>query len=122
MNIVKFRKSGLFYDAFDDDAKIMHYLFGYRIIDGRASFPSNALNKVLNTLIDNCISYEIFLDNELVKEDFKDKNNYMKFLVKASNKLEVAKVMNQIIQKLDTFSEEQLYDVLNKLSEIVNEK
>lgn len=122
MNEIRFHKSGVFYEIFDDDAKIIHYLFGYRIIDGRVAFPMNAVNKVLNTLSDNCINYNIILNDEVIKDDYKDKNNYMKFLVKSNDKLKATSVMNQIVKKLNTFDEGQLYNVLNKLNEVVNEQ
>ena len=109
MNEIRFHKSGVFYEIFDDDAKIIHYLFGYRIIDGRVAFPMNAVNKVLNTLSDNCINYNIILNDEVIKDDYKDKNNYMKFLVKSNDKLKATSVMNQIVKKLNTFDEGQLY-------------
>lgn len=36
---LKIRKNGLFYEVFNEDAKILHYLFGYKIKDNRVSFP-----------------------------------------------------------------------------------
>ena len=54
---LKIRKGSLFYEVFNEDAKILHYLFGYKIKDKRVSFPNNALIKVLNTLEENILHY-----------------------------------------------------------------
>ena len=50
MKFVTIRKMGLFYQVFDDDALILHFLLNYKIIDSKVGFPSNALNKVINVL------------------------------------------------------------------------
>ena len=44
---VVIRKSGGFYNVFDDDAIIISYLTGYKITDGRCGFPINSLDKVV---------------------------------------------------------------------------
>ena len=46
MKELRMRKSGLFYETFDEDAVIMHYLFNYKNIDERVAFPTNSLDKV----------------------------------------------------------------------------
>lgn len=119
MNFLKIRKSGLFYETFDDDAKILHYLFGYKIISGRCAFPTNAVTKVVNTLEDRKISYEICGDVS-EKQDFKKKNAYGKILAAAENKLEIAKLANKLTLKLESLSDEKLYNTLKKLSEFID--
>ena len=57
MECVVIRKVGGFYSAFDDDAIIISYLAGYKIVSGRCGFPINSLNKVTNLLGDNKINY-----------------------------------------------------------------
>ena len=98
MNFLKIRKSGLFYETFDDDAKILHYLFGYKIISGRCAFPTNAVTKVVNTL----------------------ENTYGKILAAAENKLEIATLANKLTLKLESLSDEKLYNTLKKLSEFID--
>lgn len=53
INVVelKIRKNGLFYDVFNEDVIILHYLFGYKIKDNRVSFPNNALFMSLNVVL-----------------------------------------------------------------------
>ena len=50
MKFVTIRKMGLFYQVFDDDALILHYLLDYKVIDRKVGFPNNAINKVINIL------------------------------------------------------------------------
>ena len=70
------RKIGGFYQAFDDDALIMSYLFNYKIINYRCGFPISSINKVIEKLEELNINY-ILKQEEIVK-DFKRKNNYLK--------------------------------------------
>ena len=53
MKFVTIRKVGLFYQVFDDDALILHFLLTYKVIDSKVGFPNNALNKVINVLEEN---------------------------------------------------------------------
>lgn len=67
---------------FDNDAYIIHMIFGYKIIDGRkCGFPDNALPKVLQKLEDYKISYQIvYKDIEPVFIDLKKINKHICFL------------------------------------------
>jgi len=47
------RRVGGFYNVFDDDAIIVSYLTGYKVVNGRCGFPINGLSKVVNILEDN---------------------------------------------------------------------
>ena len=121
-NQIILRKSGLFYETFDEDAKILHYLFGYKMINDRVAFPDNALNKIINGLEEKKISYEIKLKDNSEKMDFKDKNSYQKMLMKSQNKIAMAKLVNKLILKLEKMDDEKLYIILRKLEEYVNEE
>lgn len=121
-NQIILRKSGLFYETFDEDAKILHYLFGYKMINDRVAFPDNALNKIINGLEEKKISYEIKSKDDSEKMDFKDKNNYQKMLMKSQNKIAMAKLVNKLILKLEKMDDEKLYAILRKLEEYVNEE
>ena len=73
---VVLRKNGGFYCVYGDDSFILYYLLNYRIVGDKVRFPSNALNKVINLLEDNHISYEV--DGNVY--DFKTRNKYKKFI------------------------------------------
>ena len=65
------RKSGKFFHTFGDDATIIHYLLGYKIVaeKGGAGFPETAVNKVINALEDNEISYIVYDKAEILYEN-----------------------------------------------------
>lgn len=114
------RKNALFYDVYDDDAIILNYLLGYKNINGRVGFPINAISKVINILEDKKINYKIIGEQEEVK-DFKNLNQYLNILAKAANKIEVNNKINKILDKLKTFDEGSLYEILDKIESIVYE-
>ena len=114
------RKNALFYDVYDDDAIILNYLLGYKNINGRVGFPINAISKVTNILEDKKINYKIIGEQEEVK-DFKNLNQYLNILAKAANKIEVNNKINKILDKLKTFDEGSLYEILDKIESIVYE-
>ena len=76
MNCVVIRKTGGFYQVFDNDAIIINYLCDYKIVNGRVGFPLNSIDKVVNLLMENKISYCV---KEGMKEvDSKEYNKYIK--------------------------------------------
>ena len=83
---LKLRKNGLFYDVFNEEAIILHFLFGYKIKDNRVSFPNNALTKVLNMLEEKKINYSLQTDEKLIRNNGKN-DNYEKYLIKVQNKM-----------------------------------
>ena len=114
------RKNALFYEVYDDDAVILNYLLGYKNIKGRVGFPINAFSKVINILEDKKINYKIIDEQEEVK-DFKNLNQYLNILAKASDKVEVNNKINKILDKLKTFDEGTLYEILEKVESIIYE-
>ena len=114
------RKNALFYEVYDDDAVILNYLLGYKNIKGRVGFPINAFSKVINILEDKKINYKIIDEQEEIK-DFKNLNQYLNILAKASDKVEVNNKINKILDKLKTFDEGTLYEILEKVESIVYE-
>ena len=61
-NILLIFKNGTFYNAYKDDAIILNYLFGYKILkDNKAGFPENSFTKVINELENKKIDYKLLL-------------------------------------------------------------
>lgn len=114
------RKTGGFYQAFDDDALIISYLFNYKITNYRSGFPINTLNKVINTLEERKINYLIKGEEENFKI-FKKENNYSKYLDKAKTKDIIDKRVNNILEKLNNLEQEKLLKILTAIEEIVYE-
>ena len=67
---------------YDDDCYIINYFFGYKIKEDRVGFPINSINKVVNVLEDNHISYEIKNKKSI---DFNNKKNNYLFLYSSLN-------------------------------------
>lgn len=92
------------------DAYIMNLLFGYKVLkDGLCGFPDNSLAKVLNTLEDIKISYQIIeVDKNPVIKDFDKLNNYPKYLDLALKNLDKRKKLDYLIDNLNKCSNEKL--------------
>ena len=118
--ILTIRKIALFYDAYDDDAQILSYLLGYKIIKGRVGFPENAVHKVMNTLDSHKINYKIIGDQEEIK-DFKNLNQYSKILAKSRDKIEIEDKVEKMIQKINTLDSESLCEILDRMEHMIHE-
>ena len=110
MSEIIIRRSGGFYSVYGEDCYILHYLFNYKISGDRVGFPLSAYNKVINVLNDNKVSY-IDKNNNVVC-DFKRKNNYNKLLELGKRKYSLNYRIDNIIEKLNTFSESDIDNVL----------
>lgn len=120
MKELKIRKSGIFYETFDEDASILHYLFSYKIIDDRVAFPSNSLDKVLEIIKENKINYVLINKEGKQKEDFESDNNYEEILRRALNREKIERCFLDIIPKLEALDEEVVTRFLEELESKVN--
>lgn len=81
-------KSGNFYLALGDDAKIINNILGYQIKEFsntiKVGFPIISLNKVIDKLDSLKINYMVIDKNVDLKRKF-NKNNYNVYLVKRNN-------------------------------------
>ena len=101
-------KIGKFYNIYGDDAIILNYLFGYKIlIDGKVGFPESALIKVINTIEDKKIDYQIINkdENDVIKK-YGNFNSYNKILKQA---LEYRNIKSRI---------ERIQELINNISDI----
>ena len=101
-------KIGKFYNIYGDDAIILNYLFGYKIlIDGKVGFPESALIKVINTIEDKKIDYQIINKdgNDVIKK-YGNFNSYNKILKQA---LEYRNIKSRI---------ERIQELINNISDI----
>ena len=93
---------------------ILHLLFGYKVLkDGLCGFPDNSLSKVLNTLEDAKISYQIIeVDKNPIIKDFDKPNNYPKYLDLALKNLDKRKRLDYLIDNLNKCSNEKLEQII----------
>lgn len=117
------RKSGKFFHTFGDDATIMHYLLGYKIVaeKGGAGFPETALNKVINALEDNEISYIVY-DKEdiLYAKDFKKINAYKNILKKGIKDLSNEERFAKVVNKIRNLSDKELDNLLELIEDAIS--
>lgn len=121
---IKIRSNGLFYDTLDDDAYIIHNIFGYSISKTkRCSFPNKSLNKVTNILDGKKINYIVMdSDGQEEKHDFDNLNSYDKYLDKAKKHYNKEIKIDDIINKIDKLSDEELDNLVNLVEKYINEK
>ena len=117
--LLKIRKIGKFYSVFDNDCYILYYFFGYKIINHKLGFPESALSKVVNTLLDNKISYEVIGSDD--KNDFKKINKYNYYLKLGQEKYYHDIKFVNIIDDLKNLNEEQLNKILLYIESVINE-
>lgn len=93
---------------YNDSAIILNYLFGYKIlIDNKVGFPESALNKVINTLEEKKLNYQIIdKGNNNDHKKHGNFNNYNKVLKQALK-------YKDIKQRVD-----RIEDLINKIEDI----
>ena len=114
------RKSGGFYQVFDNDALIISYLFDYKIINHKCGFPLVAINKVINTLEEKKINFIIKDEEEKIK-NFRNKNTYSKYLEKARLKDNINNRIKSILDKINDFDVKKMNEVLSVIEETLYE-
>lgn len=113
------RRTGSFYQVFDDDALIINYLFDYKIINHKCGFPVKTIDRVINTLEEKSINYIIKNEEEIVR-DFKKKNNYNKYLEKSKIKYNINYRINVILEKINKMNTEELEKILTLIEDNIN--
>ena len=108
INIIETNK--MFYNVYEIDAYIFNSIFGYKILDNKkVGFPSSILNKIINTLEDNHINYNIiFKDKDNIIKDFKNRNNYNKYKDKAIEQMDINNKVNMMIDKIKNASNDEI--------------
>ena len=120
---VVIRRSGGFYYVFDDDAMIISYLTGYKVSGDRCGFPLNSLSKVTNLLEDNSINYLVKEKMEEVdRREFKKNNKYGKILDKGKKKFSIDYRINNIMEKLNELSYDELDELLDVIEVYIDER
>ena len=114
------RKSGGFYQVFDNDALIISYLFDYKIINHKCGFPLVAINKVINTLEEKKINFIIKDEEEIIK-NFRNKNTYSKYLEKARVKDNINNRIKSILDKINDFDVKKMNEVLSVIEKTLYE-
>lgn len=119
---VVIRKAGGFYNVFDDDAIIVGYLTGYKVVNGRCGFPVNSLGKVTNILCDNKVDYSVRENmTDIETKKYKKNNKYDRILDKGKKKLNIDYRINGVLEKINELNYNKLCDLLDVIEEYINE-
>ena len=105
MFIELYKNDGKFITCYNDDAYILHSIFGYKLVgegkNDKLGFPSTVIDKIIDKLDSLSINYEIYYKKELESsKDFKKKNNYQKYLEQGLLQVEIDKKVDLIKYKL----------------------
>ena len=117
-NAVVLNRSGLFYNAYGDDAKVLSVSCDYKIVNNKCGFPSNSLEKVITLLSRNHIS--LFVDDMYF--DFGD--NYDFYLNLYNEKERVNKNIEKLLDRIRNliYSDgDNYYKIINYLNGEFNE-
>lgn len=117
-DIVKLRKQGKFYAAFEEDALVLSEITGYRVVNGRLGFPVNSLGKVSGLLNDYKVNYLIIEKDKEIDKMIFPKNNYNKYLKLGKKSYDDKRRKLDIIDKIKSLNKEQLEKVINYIEEL----
>lgn len=115
--LIIYKNSGKFYNVYKDDAYILNYLFGYKVLDKRKSgFPDSAITKVTNMLEEKKISYQIIYDDKdpFVK-NYRNLNCYEEYMKKAMDKIDIKERMEVLENKIKGLDNEKLKKIIEAI-------
>lgn len=125
-------KTGTFYHAYNRDAYILSYLFGYKIKEiesqtKECGFPLSALPKVKAKLENSKINY-LTLDRRNnydvdEQENYKNLNNYDRYYEKAHKYINSQRRIDRISNFLqENINEDDFLEIVKEMEEIINER
>lgn len=124
MFIKLYKNDGKFITCYNDDAYILHSIFGYKLVgegkNDKLGFPSTVIDKIIEKLDSLSINYEIYYKKELESsKDFKKKNNYQKYLDQGLLQVEIDKKVDLIKYKLSRLDLKDVNKELEKILDIL---
>lgn len=124
MFIELYKNDGKFITCYNDDAYILHSIFGYKLVgegkNDKLGFPSTVIDKIIDKLDSLSINYEIYYKKELESsKGFKKKNNYQKYLEQGLLQVEIDKKVDLIKYKLSRLDLKEVNKELEKILDIL---
>lgn len=118
---VRLRKQGKFYNAYEEDAYVVHAVLGYKVSNGRVGFPINAIGRVVNELENRKINYVVIeQDIEVEKKKFSN-NAYNKYYKQGIESVDKIKNYESLILKIKELSPEKIDKIVDYIERIVDE-
>ena len=111
--------TGKFYYVYNDDAFIINYLLGYKILPKlKLGFPDSALNKVIFHLQSFHISYKVIKSNKVIDEkNYKKINNYSKYSMLSKKNADIERRIENIFVKIKLLDKDRLIHVIDQIEE-----
>lgn len=124
MFIELYKNDGKFITCYNDDAYILHSIFGYKLVgegkNDKLGFPSTVIDKIIAKLDSLSINYEVYYKKELESsKDFKKKNNYQKYLEQGLLQVEIDKKVDLIKYKLSRLDLKEVNKELEKILDVL---
>lgn len=116
---ITLNKVGKFYSAYGDDAIILHYLFDYKIVNGKVGFPIESILKIKEKLNELSISYLINGD-EKIERDFAGFNKYHEYILLANSKVNIDKKMDDLITKINGLNVDEIDNLIDFINVRIN--
>lgn len=115
-----FIKSGMFYNAFDEDANIINLIFEYKISNNKIGFPINNIDKVMNKLNEIKINYIVYnFDDSSIFKNFN--NNSYNYYHNIYKKKEYDEKSKKILIERITYLINSNKENYNKIKEFIDE-
>lgn len=120
---LELQKQGLFVNAYNESALILHNIFNYKLLEQnkiyKVGFPEKSITKVLNTIEERKISYTYYDVDRKINSDknFKRLNKYNSECNKASRRQEIDMKANLIYIKIKRLKSDELDIFLDKVLE-----
>ena len=120
--VVRIRKVGKFYQAYEDDAYVIHAIMGYNVSNGRIGFPVSSIGKVQNKLEEYKISYQI-MDRESITDsnDFKSNNKYDKYYKEGIKSMDQKRSNDELLEKIKNLPDDKANRIINFINEVIDE-
>lgn len=118
---VKLRKHGKFYAAYEEDAYVIHAILGYKVSNGKAGFPENALGKVLQELDDYKVNFSVIENDTETNRRKYPKSNYQKYYKQGIKSCDELKKESRIVDKIRNLTDEQIEKVIDYIEELTCE-
>lgn len=117
-DIVKIRKQGKFYVAYEDDSYVINAVMGYKVSNGKIGFPENSLGKVTNALEEYKINYQIIENEKEVSSKKFPKNKYREYLTKGKKNYDSILKINLVVEKIKNLSSVQLEQLIKYIEDL----
>jgi len=120
--ITLYKNRGLFYNCYDNDAYILSLIFGYRVLDGRkCGFPESVFNKIIETLENYKISYQVIYTNkEPLIKDYNKLNNYKHFYNLSMEMMDRQNKIDLVIRKMNDADKEDIEQIIKIIDNVSN--